>query len=105
MKNFSPGKDDGLTGCSTTVVRLRGFGSDRTAGKTILTDKQKRHLRYLASPQNPTVQEAALFCLTLPLFVAAESVLNRYIAFIGVSVPMDSAFLKAGLVSRGRMAC
>lgn len=55
LRNFSHGKDDGLTGCSTTVVRLRGSGSERKTGKTILIGNQKRHLRYLASHHNPTI--------------------------------------------------
>lgn len=104
-KNFSHGKDDGLTGCSTTVVRLRGFGAERTAGKTVLIGKQTRHLQYLASHQNPTVQETSSFCLILPLFVATESVLSRYLAIIGMSVLPDCAPPKAGLVPGGRTAC
>lgn len=55
LKNFSLGKGDGLTGCSTTVVRLKGLGSERTTGKTMFTGKQNRHLQFLASHQNPAV--------------------------------------------------
>lgn len=33
LKNFSHGKDDGLIGCSTTVVRR--FEAERTTGKTM----------------------------------------------------------------------
>lgn len=43
LKNFSHGKDDGLTGCSTTVVRGRSSEAERTTGDTIFIDKQKRH--------------------------------------------------------------
>lgn len=106
LKNFSHGKDDGLTGCSTTVVRLRGSGSERTTGKTTFIGKPKRHLQYLASHQNPTVQETSSFCLILPLFVATKTCseqvhcIYRDFRTDRLCIPVE-----AGLVSRERMAC
>lgn len=99
LKNFSHGKDDGLIGCSTTVVRR--FEAERTTGKQC--DRRETFLVLgFSSKSNYSRNCLHLHFVSFPFLVARNVFLTGTLHLYGFH---HWCSLKAGLISRRRIAC